>query len=44
MKHARAMLPEVDAAVGLPLYRQVCAVLLNRIANGEYRVGERLPT
>lgn len=31
-------------AHGLPLNQQVLAVLTNQIANGEYRVGDKLPT
>lgn len=34
----------IDGATGFPLYRQVGAVLRNQIANGEYRVGDQLPT
>lgn len=34
----------IDGATGFPLHRQVGAVLRNQIANGEYRVGDQLPT
>lgn len=35
---------EIDAQLGLPLHRQVTAILMNQIANGEFAVGDRLPT
>lgn len=35
---------EISSEAGFPLYQQVRALLLNQIASGEYRVGERIPT
>jgi GntR family transcriptional regulator len=34
----------LSSDAGFPLYQQVRALLLNQIANGEYRVGDRIPT
>jgi len=36
--------PRPAADTGFPLYQQLRAVLLNQIANGEYHLGDRLPT
>jgi len=35
---------DLDANLGLPLHRQVIEVLLSQIANGQFLVGDRLPT
>ena len=35
---------EISSDAGFPLYQQVRALLLNQIASGEYRVGDRMPT
>lgn len=35
---------DIDANLGFPLHRQVTEVLLSQIANGQYVVGDRLPT
>lgn len=35
---------ELKTKLGLPLHRQLTEILLNQIANGEYAVGDRLPT
>jgi GntR family transcriptional regulator len=35
---------EISSDAGFPLYQQVRALLLNQIASGEYRVGDRIPT
>lgn len=35
---------DLDANLGLPLHRQVTEVLLSQIANGQFLVGDRLPT